>query len=144
MESNKKKIFLVDDDVFHLNMMEQILIGAGYDNVQLFENGVSCLDQLHEHPDIIFVDYNMDVFTGFEVLRKIKRYDPNIFVVMVSAQEDIKTAVNALKYGAFDYLEKNTDLEKNLLLSLDKIEEVKEALKNRKGSSIFKKLFPFK
>ncbi len=140
MEQKPIKIYVVDDDVFHLNMMKQILVGAGYEDITIFENGVACLDNLHTKPDIIFLDYNMDVFTGFEVLRKIKRYNPNIYVVMVSAQEEIKTAVNALKYGAFDYLEKNTELDKNLLVTIDKIAEVKKVLNSRK-KSIFKTIF---
>lgn len=136
------KIFLVDDDVFHLNIMSQILENAGYKEIQLFENGVECLNKIHENPEIIFLDYNMDIYTGFEVLRKIKRYNPNIFVVMVSAQDEIKTAVNALKHGAFDYLEKNDQLNENVLITLDKISAVKELLKEKKGSflkSLFKK-----
>ena len=136
MENTNYKIFLVDDDIFHLNMTEQILRDSGQTDITLFENGVDCLNALHLEPEVIFLDHNMDNYTGYEVLRKIKRYNPNIFVVMVSSQEEIKTAVLSLKYGAFDYLEKDTRLSENLKTTLKKINEMKALLKERKPSLI--------
>jgi DNA-binding NtrC family response regulator len=140
MEIKNKKIFIVDDDVFFLNMLKQILENEGYKYVEIFESEVQLLDQIHQEPSVVFVDYNLETFTGFEVLKKIKRYNPNIFVVMVSSQDKIQTAVNALKHGAFDYLEKNIKIEKDLIQCLQKIEEASEVLKVRK-KSIFKTLF---
>ncbi len=134
MDAAKIKIFLVDDDIFHLHMMQQILEGMGMTDVHLFENGVECLNQIHLQPQIIFLDHNMDGYSGFEVLRKIKRFSPNIFVVIVSAQEEIKTAVESLKHGAFDYLQKDDKMEINIRKTLVKIEEVKEMLRHRKPS----------
>jgi CheY-like chemotaxis protein len=91
------KIFLVDDDAFSLNLYEQNIRNLGYTNVTIFHSGVDCLNNLDQQPEIIFLDHNMDVLTGFEVLKKIKRINPNIYVIMLSAQENMKTAVDALK-----------------------------------------------
>ncbi|MCC5916118.1 MAG: response regulator [Cryomorphaceae bacterium] len=137
MDTPVKKIFLVDDDAFHLNMMKQILEGMGQTDVTIFESGVDCLDALHQNPEIIFLDHNMDVYSGFEVLKKIKRFNPNIFVVMVSAQEDIQTAVDSLKHGAFDYIRKESGLEETIRKTLEKIDDIRDALRSRK-KSIFK------
>jgi DNA-binding NtrC family response regulator len=134
MTTISKKVFVVDDDRFHLELMEQLLSNQGIQDVVLFENGMDCLTEIHQEPSIVFLDQQMDVYSGYETLRKIKRHNPNIFVVMVSAQEEIQTAVNTLKYGAFDYLQKDIKLEDNIVSVLRRIEEVKELLRARKPS----------
>lgn len=134
MATLNKKVFVVDDDIFHLELMEQLLNNQGILDVMLFENGMDCLTEIHHEPSIVFLDHQMDVYSGYETLRKIKRHNPNIFVVMVSAQEEIQTAINTLKYGAFDYLQKDIKLEDNVVAVLQRIEEVKEILKARKPS----------
>lgn len=142
MNKHSKTIFLVDDDRFHLEVMSQILQSAGIEQLYTFESGVACLNNIHENPDIVFLDHQMDEYSGFETLRKIKRYNPNIFVVMVSAQEDILTAVDSLKHGAFDYLQKDDQLQEKVVAVLGRIEETKELLKRRKPS-FFKAVLNF-
>ncbi len=142
MGTNSFKIFLVDDNIFHLNVMNQMLIDQDYQDNYLFTSGVDCLENIHLNPDIVFLDHNMDIYTGYEVLKKIKRYNPNIFVVMVSSQEAVKTAVDTLKHGAFDYIEKDDHLEKNLENTLKKIIEVKELLQAKKPS-LLKRIFKY-
>lgn len=132
MSTLKRKIFVVDDDPFHLLLMKQILISQNEDNISLFSTGIDCLDSIHLNPEIVFLDHNMDIYTGYEVLRKIKRYNPNIFVIMVSSQEEISTAVNSLKHGAFDYVQKNEKLEHTITESLSKVAEISALLKQRK------------
>lgn len=142
MQHNFKSIFVVDDDRFHLEIMKKILFDAGIGNIRCFESGVECLNEIHHNPEVIFLDHQMDVYSGFETLRKIKRYNPNAFVVMVSAQEDIETAVATLKHGAFDYIKKDDKLGENITAVLFKIEEIKELLKERKPS-LLKTIFKF-
>ena len=84
----------------------------------------------------------MDVYTGYETLRKIKRYNPNFFVVMVSAQEDIDSAVETLKHGAFDYIRKNENLELKVKEVLKKIAEIREVM-NAEKPSFIKSIFKF-
>ena len=126
---NQFKFFIVDDDIFSANVYEQYLLNLNYTDISYFSNGNDCLNNLDQNPDIIFLDHNMDGITGFEVLKKIKRYNPNIYVVMVSGQEDIKTAVDALKYGAFDYIIKDHLVRDKMTLVINKIILVKEELK---------------
>jgi DNA-binding NtrC family response regulator len=142
MAKQTKKVFVVDDDRFHLELMEQLLKNNGVEEVLLFETGMDCLLEIHQNPYLVFLDQQMDVYSGFETLRKIKRHNPNIFVVMVSAQEEIQTAVNTLKHGAFDYLQKDMKLEDNIISVLQRIEEVKEILQTRK-SSFLKSILSF-
>lgn len=139
---NQFKIFVVDDDVYFLNIFKQHLLNLGCENVTLFESGTDCLNQLTEKPDVIFLDHQMDTLNGYEVLKKIKRFDPNMYVVMISAQEDIKTAIDSLKHGAFDYLQKGDDELKKIEQVLKKIDEVKDLLQRNKPSFI-KTIFKF-
>jgi polysaccharide export outer membrane protein len=134
------KIFLVDDDLFCLNMYEQHLKNLGYEDINKFESGTDCLNHLIEYPDIIFLDYKMDTLNGFDVLKKIKRFNPNINVVMVSGQEDMQTAVDALKYGAFDYIIKSDRENSRMAQVIERISKLEKVIKKPK-SSIFKSIF---
>lgn len=135
MTKTSNKIFVVDDDPFHLEMMQQILQSIGKEEIMLFRSGVDCLEAIHLNPSVVFLDHHMDVYSGYEILRKLKRHNPNVFVVMVSAQEEIQTAVNTLKHGAFDYLQKDIHLEENITAVLQRIEDVKKILRERKTFS---------
>lgn len=135
-------IFLVDDDPFYLSILEKRLLNKGYQVISSFTNGVDCLNALDQKPDVIFIDHHMDTISGYEVLKKIKRFDPNIFVVMVSGQEDIKTAVDSLKHGAFDYILKSNDEEQKINEVLEKIALIKD-LQARNKPSILKSIFSF-
>ncbi|BAV06893.1 polysaccharide export outer membrane protein [Filimonas lacunae] len=138
--SNPVKIFLVDDDAFCLHVYQQHLTKLGYSNLSLFESGADCLHHLTENPDIIFLDHGMRELTGIDVLKKIKRFNPDIYVVFLSGQEHIETAVSALKYGAFDYIVKGElDLE-NMTKVLAKIAEVREMLRKNNPNS-FRRFF---
>jgi len=141
-QTNAFKIFAVDDDVFYLNLLKQLLKNQGYEDVTVFQNGVDCLNRLHEKPDVIFLDHNMDIYSGYEVLKKIKRYNPNIYIVMISGQEEIKPAIDALKHGAFDYIQKGKDEEVKIKEVLLKIRQVQDLLERSKPSFL-KKLFQF-
>ncbi len=136
------KIFVVDDDFFYQNVFHQQLMNLGYKNVNLYNNGYECLERLNENPDVIFLDYNMDNLSGYEVLKKIKRFNPDIYVVMISAQEEIKPAIDVLKHGAFDYIQKGDDELLKIKQVLVKITEVKDLLE-RSRPTILKKLFHF-
>jgi DNA-binding NtrC family response regulator len=137
---NQFKFFIVDDDIFCANLYEQHLTNMNYNDITYFSNGNDCLNNLHLNPEIIFLDHNMEDMTGFEVLKKIKRYNPNIYVVMISGQENIKTAVDALKYGAFDYIIKDTNVCEKINLIINKIIQVKAELKKANPSFIQKLL----
>src|SRR3954466_3149319 len=101
METNDNvRIFLVDDDAFCMSLYKQHLNGLGYYDVMGFNNGPDCLNNLTLKPHIIFLDHGMDYLTGLEVLKKIRACDPEIYVVFLSGQANIITAVKALKLGA--------------------------------------------
>jgi DNA-binding NtrC family response regulator len=139
---NDLKVFVVDDDVFYLNILEQYLRNLGLSNIRTFDNGSDCLDHIQEKPDVIFLDYHMENLSGYDVLKKIKRYNTNIFIVMISAQEEIKPAIDTLKHGAFDYIQKGNDELDKLKDVLGRIVEVKDLMERNKPSLI-KKIFKY-
>jgi len=137
--TDQLKIFVVDDNELTLFLYKKHLENSGYQNVSIFENGTDCLKHLPDDPQVIFLDHNMSDLTGFEVLNKIKRYDPDIFVVMVSGQENLKTAIDAMKYGAFDYIIKNNQDTESMTKVLNRIKMIREEL-HRTKPTLLKKI----
>jgi DNA-binding NtrC family response regulator len=135
---NPFKFFIVDDDVFCAKMHEQHLLSLNYSNIKCFSNGNDCLNNLNQNPDIIFLDYNIDGITGLEVLKEIKRYNPNIYVIMVSGQQNINIAVDALKYGAFDYIIKDNLVYDKMTLIINNISSVKKVMKKSTSTNSYK------
>lgn len=125
------KLFIVDDDVMTAELYKQHLQNLGYDDVTVFESGLDALQALIQEPTIILLDHQMENMSGIEVLRKIKRFDPNTYVVFISGQEDVKTAVESLKFGAFDYIVKGDQDTERITQVLQKIENVRKLLKRR-------------
>ncbi len=143
MNCNQLKFFIVDDDLFCANAYEQYLKNLNYTDILYFATGEECLNSLDLKPDVIFLDHNMDDMNGFETLKKIKRYNPNIYVIMVSGQKEINIAVDALKYGAFDYLVKDHTVCQKMQNSINRILKIQEEIdKGNRNNGIFR-LFSF-
>lgn len=135
---NKLKLFIVDDDNFCSSVFQQYLNNINFTNIQCFTNDNDCIDNLDQNPDIIFLDYNMEDLASFDALKKIKRHNPNIYVIMVSGQENITTAINALKYGAFDYMVKDANICKKMGQVIEQILKIKEELEKSNPTTIQK------
>jgi DNA-binding NtrC family response regulator len=86
--------------------------------VDFFTSGKECLNQLHKKPSVITLDYSLPDMSGEKVLKAIREFDPNINVIIVSAQEKIGTAVELLKLGAFDYITKDEEAKDRILNSI--------------------------
>jgi len=109
---NKIKLFLVDDDAMYLKLLEiEFRQHADFD-VETFATGELCLNNLLHNPDIIILDYHLDgieknAMNGIEALDKIKAFDPDIPVVMLSSQDKIEVAINCMHHKASDYVVKS-------------------------------------
>ncbi|MGK0427102.1 MAG: CheY-like chemotaxis protein, partial [Ulvibacter sp.] len=75
--NSTEKIFIVDDDQLMANIYAQQLKNLGCEDIQIFDNGQDCLNALIDDPTIILLDHQMENLTGMEVLKKVKRFDPN-------------------------------------------------------------------
>ncbi|MBN4061974.1 sigma-54-dependent Fis family transcriptional regulator [Bacteroidales bacterium AH-315-I05] len=117
------KIFIVEDEPMYAKLLDYTLsLNPDYE-VKKFVSGKDCLDHLYLNPDLVTLDYYLPDISGDEVLKKIKKHNPNIAVIIVSGQEDIATAVKLLKKGAYDYVVKNEDVRERLLNIVGRIRE---------------------
>lgn len=108
----KIKLFLVDDDVVFLRLLEIEFHDHGEFDIETYATGELCVENLSHKPDIIILDYLLDgverdVMNGIETLDKIKAFNPEIPVIMLSAQDKIDVAINCMHHAAFDYVVKS-------------------------------------
>ena len=132
------KILVIDDERSIRNTLKDILGFEGY-QVELAENGMEGIGLVQTTDfDIILCDIKMPEMDGIEVLEQIRKIKSESTVVMISGHGTIDTAVEAIKKGAFDFIEKPVDLNR-LLITLrnasDKTALVKETqiLKQKVG-----------
>ena len=109
---NKIRIFLVDDDAVFLKMLEIQFLESGDFDIETYATGELCIENISHKPDIIILDYMLDgverdVMNGIETLDKIKAYNNDIQVIILSAQDKIDVAVNCMHHAAFDYVVKS-------------------------------------
>jgi DNA-binding NtrC family response regulator len=107
-ETQSRRILIVDDEPLITEVLSEHFKGE-YD-VETALNGTDALTAiLRQRPDIVLLDINMPRMNGVEVLRDIKQIDQTIAVIMVTANEQISLAAEALKGGAFGYVPKPFD-----------------------------------
>jgi len=107
----KSNILVVDDDAGHRGMLLTLLADWGYrlEGAQDGETAVAlCRSQLF---DIVLMDVRMTGISGLEALQEIKVRQPDLPIVIMTAHSDVKTAVESIKSGAYDYLTKPLDFD---------------------------------
>ena len=103
----KRTAFVVDDDVVYAKGIGHQMQKLNFE-VKYFSSGTSCMEQLTTAPDLIILDQDLgEKTTGLEYLQKIKNITRKIPVLLLLAKSDINSAVEALKLGAYDYIEKD-------------------------------------
>ncbi|TRZ50512.1 response regulator [bacterium] len=105
------KILIVDDEVEICNIFYDFFTPKGYEVIKA-TSGKEAIELVKtEKPNLVFLDIRMPVMDGMEALKKIKEIDQSITVIMVTVLKDEKTAKNALKLGAYDYVTKPLGLD---------------------------------
>ena len=109
------KILVIDDERSIRNSMKDILSFEGHE-VVLAENGMEGLVSVKtEKPEVVFCDIKMPKMEGIEVLERIKEFTSDVPVIMISGHGTIDTAIEAIKKGAYDFIEKPLDLNRILI-----------------------------
>lgn len=112
MKTEKIKLFLVDDDAIFLKSLEIDFLQHADFVIETYPTGEQCLENLKRSPDVIILDYHLDgidknAINGIDTLDKIKAYNPDIPVIMLSSQDKIEVAVKSIHHRAFDYVVKS-------------------------------------
>ena len=113
--SAEMRILVIDDERPIRNSMKEILSDEGYE-VDVAENGASALEMVEkEKYDVIFCDIKMPGMDGIEVLDKLGEAGVESSVIMISGHGDIDTAVECIRKGAYDFIQKPLDLNRILI-----------------------------
>ena len=112
MKNEKIKLFLVDDDAVFLKSLEIDFLQHADFEIETFSTGELCIQNLSHNPDVIILDYQLDgiektAMNGIQTLDKIKAFNPDIPVVMLSSQDKIDVAIDCMHHRAFDYVVKS-------------------------------------
>lgn len=109
---NKIILFLVDDDAVFLKLLEIEFLQHADFAIETYPTGELCIERLSHNPDVIILDYHLDgidknAMDGIQTLDKIKGFNLDIPVIMLSAQDKIEVAINCMHHRASDYVVKS-------------------------------------
>jgi two-component system response regulator PilR (NtrC family) len=122
--SSKGIIHVIDDEPVIHDVLAQLLTSEGYE-VEISSSGEEALEKFPSQSfDVILLDLLMPGMDGIEVLRRIKRIDPLVPVIIITAYGSVESAISAMKIGALDYVQKPFKHD-GLLLTLEKALERK-------------------
>ncbi|MYE91146.1 response regulator [Candidatus Poribacteria bacterium] len=108
------RILLVDDDVASLEVLDEVLTRAGYDAVSA-ETGYEALEIVRESSiDLALLDFNLPDTTGAELLQQIKRFQPSVPAIIMSANTSQGVKFDVFEAGAYTFISKPIDLRQLL------------------------------
>jgi len=116
---NKGTIHVIDDEPIIRDILEQLLTGEGY-TVELSASGEEALPKFEAATyDLVLLDLLMPGLGGLEVLPTIKRLRPSTAIIIITAYASVESAIEAMKIGAYDYIQKPFKHEE-LLLTIER------------------------
>jgi len=119
------EILFVDDDRTILSLVEEYLTAFDY-RINIVDSGLKALELIKEKNfDVVFTDFKMPDIDGLELLSVIKEYRPATEVIMVTGHGTMESAIQAMKFGSYDYIQKPFKLD-ILRILIDKILEAKK------------------
>lgn len=141
-----KLVFIVDDEPSISKLLTYWVRDKWNYPVEVFENGEDVLKKLSSRPSLVLLDIMLPGLNGVEVLKRIKQFDENLPVIMLSAQGRIEVALEALKLGAFDYFPKPIDIQKlepaikNALKNYELLKEIQNLKESAKREYSFENI----
>jgi cyclic di-GMP phosphodiesterase len=131
VDAPSRDILIVDDDRQVREVLHQIFLSAGY-NCRLAEDGRKGLNAYTEQKsELVVTDLKMPVMSGIELLQGIRAIDEDAAVIVLTGAADVKTAIDSLKLGAYDFIMKPVNVEE-LLIAADRALERKQLLLERR------------
>ncbi len=123
------KVLVADDDADLRGIVSQALSENGYSVVQAIDGEDAVNKARAGHFDLALLDVNMPRLTGLQALKEIKTHDPSVVVVILTAFSNIRDAVDAVREGAYNYLEKPIKTD-NLVYLLDRALKAKRMVRD--------------
>lgn len=108
---NNLKIFILDNDTSTRDRYSNHLKNMGFVNIFQFNNITDCLSKLSHQPNIIIIDQGNEPQQNIDVIKKIKGYNPDIYVVYVTDKNQLQFALQAQRNGAYDFFIKGQNEE---------------------------------
>ena len=102
----KKRVLIIDDDMDMCTLLSRFLSRNGYDTDVAYSGPKGIAKFEEDHFDIVLCDYRLGNMDGKEVLLSIKKIKPDTIVLIITGYSDIKTAIDVIKLGAYDYITK--------------------------------------
>ena len=128
------EILFVDDDATILSLVEEYLTTFNF-RISVVDNGLKALELIKDKDfDVVFTDFKMPDINGLELLAVIKEYRPLTEVIIVTGHGTMESAIQAMKYGSYDYIQKPFKLDVLKIL----IEKIYEEKKLKQGNIILK------
>ena len=128
------EILFVDDDTTILSLVEEYLTTFNF-RISVVDNGLKALELIKDKDfDVVFTDFKMPDINGLELLAVIKEYRPLTEVIIVTGHGTMESAIQAMKYGSYDYIQKPFKLDVLKIL----IEKIYEEKKLKQGNIILK------
>jgi two-component system response regulator HydG len=125
------RVLIIDDEPFHAETIAEVLERVGY-QCTIATSGTEGARKLdHEDYEIVLTDLKMNDMDGLTILRKAKQESPDSLVVLITGHGDVRTAVEAFKQGAYDYLTKPVDMNELRALMDKAAERLRLARDNR-------------
>lgn len=131
-----KLVYIVDDEQAISKLLSFWVKDKWGYSVDVFSSGEEMLKKLTSKPDLILLDIMLPGLNGVESLKRIKQFDENLPVIMLSAQGSVEVAVESLRFGAYDYFPKPIDQQrlelaiKNAIRSYDLTKELQNLREN--------------
>lgn len=131
MSLPKKKIVLVDDDTVFLKMLEANLMEHDTFEIETYPTGEQFLETISNSIDLVILDFHLNginhkAMNGLETLDKIKSFNAEIPVIMLSSQDKIEVAIECMHHGAIDYIVKSETAFFRVNQSINKLFEFKK------------------
>lgn len=131
-------IFIVEDNLVYANILKKELSNYLPCTIDLFASGKDCMDNLYRIPDIVILDHKLGEMNGLEVMKEIREISQDVHIIFLSAQKKMSVAVEALKYGAYDYVEKDAGALKRVKLMVQRISQYCQLVNQKSKLNRFK------
>lgn len=131
-----KLLFIIDDEQAVTKLLSYWAKEKWKYDIEVFATAEDALSKFHLKPDLILLDIMLPGIDGISTLKRIKQYDENIPVIILSGQGSIEVAVEALRFGAYDYFPKPIDTQrlepaiKNAIKNYDLTKEIENLKEN--------------